>query len=79
MIFKVDPLDAALQQQSATGSALCRASDFSTIDQDVCVHGFCEAITPGNRDGGSLCKPVTAGVNAPDYNCAFADSLQNST
>src|SRR5947207_241055 len=78
-VLKIDPLNAALLQQSATRSALRRTGDLATIDHHVRAHRVRKAIVAASAEGGPYGVRSAAGVAAPGYNRAFPIALQSIT
>lgn len=70
-VVKIDPLNAALLQQSATRSALRRTGDLATIDHHVRAHRVRKAIVAAATEGDSHGIGSAAGVTAPGYDGAF--------
>ena len=70
-VLKIDPLNAALLQQSATRSALRRTGDLATIDNHVGAHGVRKAIVAASAEGDPYGIRSAAGVTAPGYNRTF--------
>jgi hypothetical protein len=80
----IDPLDAALLQQTAPCSPLSGACDFAALDDHVRMHRGCETIVAGIADAGSPRRnrrTESAGVIASGYNCMssrFAQRIAQS-
>src|SRR5207253_4189301 len=73
-VAKIDPLNAALLQQSGSRPALGRASDLETINQHVSAHRMRE--TTVGKDA-ALQRPLGA-TRRPYQFCVHADSVQGS-
>jgi hypothetical protein len=82
IVPNINPLDAALVQQTASRSALSCACDFAVIDHHVCTHRGCETIVAGIADGGSARRnrrtESAGGIIAAGYNRTLPRFSQRS-
>jgi hypothetical protein len=69
-------LNAALLQQTATGTALRRPGDLAAVDHYVGANRIREAVVATGADRGSNPIDKSAGVSVPGYNCLCTNSVQ---